>query len=104
MNFFLHEVLKMSINPEVIRKFSDIGIVYTPIHGSGLKLVPPALRMYGFSNVINVPEQDIDDGNFPTVKSPNPEEPDALRMAIAKAVEKGADSSWQRTLMLTGWE
>ena len=88
---FLNEVLKMSINPEVIRKFSDIGIVYTPIHGSGVKLVPPALRMFGFSNIINVPEQDIDDGNFPTVKSPNPEEPDALRMAIAKAVEKGAE-------------
>ncbi len=81
----------MSINPEVIKKFSDIGIVYTPIHGSGLKLVPPALRLYGFRNIISVPEQDIDDGNFPTVKSPNPEEPDALKMAIAKAVEKGAE-------------
>ena len=90
-DLFLAEVLKMSINPEVIKKFSDIGIVYTPIHGSGLKLVPPALRLYGFRNIISVPEQDIDDGNFPTVKSPNPEEPDALKMAIAKAVEKGAE-------------
>jgi len=88
---FLHEVLKMSINPEVIRKFSDIGIVYTPIHGTGLMLIPPALRMYGFRNIISVPEQDISDGNFPTVKSPNPEEPDALKMAIAKAVERGAE-------------
>ena len=90
-DLFLAEVLKMSINPEVIKKFSDIGIVYTPIHGSGLKLVPPALKLYGFRNIISVPEQDIDDGNFPTVKSPNPEEPDALEMAISKAVEKGAD-------------
>ena len=90
-DLFLAEVLKMSLNPEVIKKFSDIGIVYTPIHGSGLKLVPPALRLYGFRNIISVPEQDIDDGNFPTVKSPNPEEPDALKMAIAKAVEKGAE-------------
>jgi phosphoglucomutase len=90
-DLFLAEVLKMSINPEVIKKFSDIGIVYTPIHGSGLKLVPAALRMYGFRNIISVPEQDIEDGNFPTVKSPNPEEPDALKMAIAKAVEKGAE-------------
>ena len=57
----------------------------------GLKLVPPALKMFGFSNIISVPEQDIIDGNFPTVKSPNPEEPDALKMAIAKAVEKGAE-------------
>jgi phosphoglucomutase len=88
---FLKEVLKMSINPEVIRKFSDIGIVYTPIHGSGLKLVPSALEMYGFRNIITVPEQDIYDGNFPTVKSPNPEEPDAMRMAIARAVDKGAE-------------
>ena len=90
-NLFLNEVLKMSINPEVIRKFSNIGIVYTPIHGTGLMLVPPALKMFGFKNVINVPEQDVNDGNFPTVRSPNPEEPDALRMAIAKAIETGAE-------------
>lgn len=90
-DLFLHEVLKMSINPEVIKEFSDLGIVYTPIHGTGIKLVPPALKMFGFSNIISVPEQDISDGNFPTVKSPNPEEPDALRMAIEKAIETGAE-------------
>jgi phosphoglucomutase len=88
---FLEEVLKMSLNPEVIRKYSDIGIVYTPIHGSGIKLIPPALKLFGFNNIINVPEQDITDGNFPTVKSPNPEEPDALKMAIAKAVSTNAE-------------
>ena len=90
-DLFLEEVLKMSINPEVIKKFSDIPIVYTPIHGSGITLVPPALRMFGFRNIISVPEQDITDGNFPTVKSPNPEEPDALKLAIKKAVETDAE-------------
>ncbi|MCX6253217.1 MAG: phospho-sugar mutase [Bacteroidia bacterium] len=90
-DLFLKEVHKMSLNPDIIKKFSDIGIVYTPIHGTGVKMVPPALKMFGFKNVISVPEQDIIDGNFPTVKSPNPEEPDALRMAINKAVESGAD-------------
>jgi phosphoglucomutase len=90
-NLFLKEVYKMSLNPEVIKKFSDIGIVYTPIHGTGIKMVPPALKMYGFTNIISVPEQDITDGNFPTVRSPNPEEPDALNLAIKKAVETGAE-------------
>jgi phosphoglucomutase len=90
-DLFLNEVHKMSLNPAVIKKYNDIVIVYTPIHGTGIKLVPPALRMYGFTNIISVPEQDLTDGNFPTVKSPNPEEPDALRMAIEKAVETGAE-------------
>jgi phosphoglucomutase len=88
---FLKEVLKISLNPDVIEKFSDIGIVYTPIHGSGIKLIPPALKLFGFKNIMNVPEQDITDGNFPTVKSPNPEEPDALKMAIAKAVSANGE-------------
>jgi phosphoglucomutase len=90
-DLFLSEVIKMSINPDIIKNANDMGIVYTPIHGTGLKLVPAALRMFGFRNIINVPEQDISDGNFPTVKSPNPEEPDALKMAIARAVETGAE-------------
>jgi phosphoglucomutase len=88
---FLKEVLKMTINPEIINKYSDLGIVYTPIHGTGGQMIPPALKMFGFRNIINVPEQDIVDGNFPTVKSPNPEEPEALKMAIRKAVETGAE-------------
>lgn len=88
---FLNEAHKMSLNPEIIKKFSNIPIVYTPIHGTGITLVPSALKMFGFRNIISVPEQDIIDGNFPTVKSPNPEEPDALRMAIKKAVETNAE-------------
>jgi len=90
-DLFLKEVHKMSLNPEVIHKFRDMGIVYTPIHGTGVKLVPPALRMFGFNNIISVPEQDISDGNFPTVKSPNPEESGALKMALEKARETGAE-------------
>jgi len=88
---FLKEVHKMSLNPEIIKKFSKIPIVYTPIHGTGIKIVPPALKLFGFTNIISVPEQDISDGNFPTVKSPNPEEPDALKLAIKKAVETNAE-------------
>jgi phosphoglucomutase len=88
---FLNEVKEISINPEIIKKFAAIPIVYTPIHGTGITLVPAALKMFGFKNIISVPEQDIPDGNFPTVKSPNPEEPDALRLAIKKAVETNAE-------------
>jgi phosphoglucomutase len=88
---FLKEVLKISINPEIIRKFNDLSIVYTPIHGTGGQMIPPALKLFGFNNIISVPEQDKVDGNFPTVKSPNPEEPDALKMAINKAIETGAE-------------
>lgn len=90
-DLFLAEVQKMSLNPDIIKKFSNIGIVYTPIHGTGITLVPQALKNFGFTNIISVPEQDIVDGNFPTVKSPNPEEPDALKLAIKKAVETGAE-------------
>lgn len=88
---FLREVLKMRINPEVITGNSDIGIVFTPIHGTGVILVPPALRLFGFNNIISVPEQEEPDGNFPTVRSPNPEEPDALKLAIEKAISTGAE-------------
>jgi phosphoglucomutase len=90
-DLFLAEVKKMSLNPEIIRNHSRLPIVYTPIHGTGVELVPRALKVFGFTNIINVPEQDITDGNFPTVKSPNPEEPDALRMAIEKAEATNAE-------------
>ena len=90
-DLFLKEVKKISLNPDIIKKFSNIPIVYTPIHGTGITLVPPALKIFGFRNIISVPEQDITDGNFPTVKSPNPEEPDALKLAIKKAIETNAE-------------
>lgn len=88
---FLKEVLKMSLNPSLINKYSNTGIVFTPIHGTGSTLVPEALRLFGFTNIISVPEQEEPDGNFPTVKSPNPEEPGALKMAISRALATGAE-------------
>ncbi len=90
-NKFMAEVKKLSINSEIIRRNADMGIVYTPLHGTGYKMVPEALAMYGFTNVHTVKEQCITDGNFPTLRSPNPEEPDALAMAISLAREKNAD-------------
>jgi len=82
---YLAKVKALSLSPEIVKKHSDLKIVYTPIHGTGVKLVPEGLKAFGFKNIYNVPEQDISDGNFPTVKSPNPEEPAALTMAIEKA-------------------
>ena len=88
---YIDEVVKQSINPELIAKHPDIKIVYTPIHGTGVELVPRALKQMGFTNIYNVPEQDVVDGDFPTVVSPNPEESAALDMALKKADEVGAD-------------
>ncbi len=88
---FLAATVKLSLNPEIIKKHNDIKIVFTPVHGTGITLVPPALRLLGFKNIYNVPEQDIIDGNFPTVKSPNPEEQATLKMATDRAREVDAD-------------
>lgn len=88
---FLAAIKTLSLDPEVIKRHSNLKIVYTPIHGTGVKLIPASLRNYGFTNIINVPEQDVPSGDFPTVESPNPEVPSAMAMAIAKAKEVGAD-------------
>ena len=88
---YTDEIKKKSLNPNLIKKQKDIKIVYTPIHGTGVKLVPMALKKFGFKNIIGVDEQNLVDGNFPTVKSPNPEEPEALAMAIEKAKAENAD-------------
>ncbi|MFZ2287577.1 MAG: phospho-sugar mutase [Bacteroidales bacterium] len=88
---FMSEVKKLSINPGIIKRNAGMGIVYTPLHGTGYKMVPEALAMFGFTNVHSVKEQSITDGNFPTLRSPNPEEPDALAMALDLARQKGAD-------------
>ncbi len=90
-NKYLEEVLKLSLNPEIIRRNADMGIVYTPLHGTGYKMVPQILRMYGFNNIHSVEAQSITDGNFPTLRSPNPEDPEALAMALSLAREKNAD-------------
>lgn len=88
---FLDAIKELSLSPDIIKKHHDLKIVYTPIHGTGVKLVPDSLANYGFTNIIHVPEQDITSGDFPTVESPNPENPSAMAMAIAKAKEVGAD-------------
>ena len=84
-------IAALSLSPEAVKAEKEMKIVYTPIHGTGVKLVPASLKRFGFENVIHVPEQDVNDGNFPTVVSPNPEEPSALKLALAKADETGAD-------------
>ncbi len=88
---FLSAIKGLSLDPEVIKRHHDLKIVYTPIHGTGVKMIPESLRRYGFTNIIHVPEQDIPSGDFPTVESPNPENPSAMAMAIEKAKEVNAD-------------
>ncbi len=88
---FLTAIKGLSMSPDVIARHHDMKIVYTPIHGTGVKLIPESLANYGFTDIIHVPEQDVTDGNFQTVASPNPEVPSAMAMAIAKAKEVGAD-------------
>lgn len=88
---YTDKIKALSLSPESIVQNADMKIVYTPLHGTGVKLVPMVLQKMGFKNIIHIPEQDIPDGNFPTIVSPNPEESAALNMAIEKAKETGAD-------------
>ena len=88
---YLDRIKTLSLSPEVIARHHDMKIVYTPIHGTGVRLIPASLKNFGFTHVIHVPEQDVVSGDFPTVVSPNPEEPAALDMAIKKAIETDAE-------------
>jgi len=88
---YLGQIKTLSIDPEVIAKQKDLKIVYTPIHGTGMKLIPQSLKLWGFENVHCVPEQMVKDGNFPTVVSPNPENAEALELAIKLAKSIDAD-------------
>ena len=88
---YLRDITSLALSPEAVAKHADLKIVYTPLHGCGVRLMPLALQRIGFHNIIHVPEQDVNDGNFPTVVSPNPEEPAAMKMALQKARETGAD-------------
>lgn len=90
-NQYIEEIAKLSLSPEIIKKHSDLKIVYTPIHGTGKVLIPRSLERWGFRNIIHVPEQDVQSGDFPTVDSPNPENASAMAMAIKKAEEVDAD-------------
>ncbi|NPA36099.1 MAG: phospho-sugar mutase [Chlorobi bacterium] len=88
---YLDEVAKLLQDPDVVARNNDLKIVYTPIHGTGVKMIPRALKNIGFTNIIHVPEQDVVSGEFPTVVSPNPEEPAAMEMALKKGREVDAD-------------
>ena len=88
---YLDRIKTLSLSPEAIARHHDMKIVYTPIPGTGVRLVPASLKNFGFTNIIHVPEQDVVSGDFPTVVSPNPEEPAALDMAIKKAIETDAE-------------
>lgn len=88
---YMEMVKGLSVYPEVIAKHSDLKIVYTPIHGTGIKLVPPVLEKFGFNNVHIVKEQAVPDGNFPTVVYPNPEESEAMSYGLKQAEELNAD-------------
>ncbi|MDR0810864.1 MAG: phospho-sugar mutase [Paludibacter sp.] len=90
-NQYIERVKSLSLSPDAIRRNADLKIVYTPIHGCGRVLIPRALKELGFKNVFTVEEQMVQSGDFPTVVSPNPEEPAALNLAIKKAQEVDAD-------------
>ena len=90
-NVYLTLIKRLTLNPETVAEAKDLCIVYTPLHGTGISVVPQALADFGFKNVHIVEEQAVTDGNFPTVKSPNPEEHAALELAIAKAKKVKAD-------------
>ena len=93
---YLDRIKTLSLSPEAIAHHHDMKIVYTPIHGTGVKLIPASLKNFGFTNIIHVPEQDVVSGDFPTVVSPNPEEPAALDMAIKKAMVMASDPDADR--------
>jgi phosphoglucomutase len=88
---YIQMVKNLSVYPEIIAQQKDLKIVYTPIHGTGIKLVPPVLKAFGFENVTIVEEQATPDGNFPTVVYPNPEESEAMSIGLKKAQELDAD-------------
>lgn len=90
-NAYMDDVLTLMLSPEARAKHRDLKIVYTPLHGSGVHIVPAILGRLGFENIFHVPAQDVSDGNFPTVQSPNPEEHSALEMAVELADKVGAD-------------
>ncbi len=90
-DIYLARIKELSMSPEAVAKHHDMKIVYSPMHGAGVRLVPASLRNFGFTNIIMVKEQSVVDGNFPTVASPNPEERATMSMAIELARKEGAE-------------
>ena len=90
-DMYINELKTISLSQDIISRHRDMKIVYTPIHGTGVRIIPEAMRNFGFTNIINVPEQDVVSGDFPTVVSPNPEESAALSMAVERAKAMDAE-------------
>lgn len=88
---YIEDILSLMLSPESVKRHKDLKIVYTALHGTGVRLVPRALKQLGFDQIHTVSLQDISDGNFPTIASPNPEEPSALALAVELAEKKNAD-------------
>lgn len=88
---YLKDILTLLVSRECVEKHPDVCVVYTPLHGCGVKMVPRALKLLGMTNVHLVEEQCVNDGNFPTVESPNPENPPAMKMALDLAYKVGAE-------------
>jgi len=88
---FLDSQLSLLLSPECVKRHHDLKVAYTPLHGTGVRLVPAGLKQAGFTHIYHVDAQDVSDGNFPTVVSPNPEEPTAMKMVMDRADEVGAD-------------
>ena len=88
---YLERIKQLSLSPEAVAKHHDMKIVYSPMHGAGVRLVPASLHNFGFTNIVMVKEQCVIDGNFPTVASPNPEERATMSMAIELARKEGAE-------------
>lgn len=88
---YIHDLKSVLLSSDCVKRHHDLGIVYTPLHGTGFMIIPDALKAMGFTNIINVPEQDVLSGDFPTVISPNPEDPAAMALAVKKAIETNAD-------------
>ena len=88
---YLAAIKELSLSPESVARYADMKIVYTPLHGAGVRLTPASLKNFGFKNIILVDEQCVLDGNFPTVASPNPEERKTMKMAIDLAEAEQAD-------------
>ena len=88
---YIADLKTIMLSSDSVKKHGGIGIVYTPLHGTGLTIIPKAMKACGFTNIINVPEQDVLSGDFPTVVSPNPEDPAAMAMAVKKGEETNAE-------------
>ena len=88
---YMNDILSLMLSPESRLRHGDLKFVYTPLHGCGVRLVPECLHRLGFDKVYHVPDQDVSDGDFPTIASPNPEEPSALKMALEVAEREQAD-------------